>query len=1780
MKKWFTFVLMSICTTILVAQNTFQIDYNVGLLDLTGSVHQNTSDGYLVSGMTSAGLTINGVLYETDDAGTLVWAKDYNGGFFSPIGFFDARQDGTGYIATGSAMSSGFGGNEQAFLMSTDGAGNVNWGRIFGGPTGKADYSNKVKLTSDGGYIMVGGTQSFGPTDSTNVYVVKVDGTGNMQWDIAIRPDPTNDSNHDAKDVVEIPGDGYYVTGYTSEIIGPDTLTEILAFKLDLSGNLVWINKYGANNDYEEGASITLLPGNELLITGYTDATPSGLDAGDVCFLRLNTSGTVLSSSAYDMGFADLSNSGQLTSDGHYLSIGWTIQNLFPLSIAAYLLKVNSTTGAVMLAQQYTAGIGTLMSEGQETTDGGYVIASMSGTTGWNYHVVKTDGSAISGCLENSYGAVLRAYSPPAAVVTPATHTGSSQANKNPTVSNISPVITVDCISVTCTPPPDPTATATPATICAGQTSTITGSGSGPGITYNVYDSPTGGTLLGAAPLGVTPGTTTTYYVEADDGAGCVSANRTAVTVTVIPVDDPSWTAPGTQCETGGPIDLTTYITGTSGGTFSGTGVSGNNFDPSAAGAGTHTITYTVGTVPCEQTQNQNITVEPDVNPAWTAPGVQCETGGAISLTPFITGTGGGSFSGPGVSGSNFDPAVAGAGTHTITYTVGNAPCQESQNQNITVEPDVDPTWTNPGVLCETGAPVDLSTLVTGTAGGTFSGTGVTGTNFDPAAAGAGTHAITYTVGNAPCQESLILNIDVISNPDPSWTAPSVQCEAGSPIDLTTFVTGTSGGTFSGTGVSGNNFDPAVAGAGSHTITYTVGTAPCLQSQNQTITVEADVDPSWTAPATQCETGGLLDLTTLVTGTTGGTFSGTGVTGSNFDPAAAGAGTYTITYTVGNAPCQESQNQSVTVEPDVDASWTDPSPICAAAGSINLDALVTGTAGGTWSGTGVTGSNFNPASGSQTVTYTVGNSPCDESMAILITVEPDVDASWTDPSPVCVASGSINLDALVTGTAGGTWSGTGVTGNMWDPSGGSQTVTYTVGNAPCDEALAFLITVEPDVDPSWTSPGTVCEDAGIFDLNTFVTGTAGGTWSGTGVSGSNFDPTGLSGSITVTYSVGNAPCAESQNQTIDVVPDVDPSWSSPGAICESSGPIDLNTLLTGTGGGTWSGTNVTGSMFDPTGLSGSINITYTVGTAPCVETLMQAITVTSAVSAAWTSPGTICEAAGPIDLSTLVTGSTGGTWSGSGVSGNIFDPTGQVGGIVITYDVGVVPCNDSENHVITVEPDVDPGWTSPGAICEVGGPIDLNTLITGTTGGTWSGTNVSGSTFDPAGLTGMTISITYTVGNAPCEETSVQTIDVTNIDGSWTAPGPLCESDGPVNLDALVTGTAGGSWSGSGVTGSTFDPVGQSGTVNITYTVGTVPCQDVVMQSVTVNASPVDPTVSATNGTICEGDTTTILATGSGGGVTYNIYDAPGGTLLGTTPMIFGPSTTTTYYIEAVNVNGCVNLGGGQPVTITVNPLPLADAGATQTICLGDSADLVATGGGTYLWSTTETTPNITVYPTSGTYYYVTVTDANSCSATDSVLVDVTTPGSVLAADDAGNTDNVTTITIDAGINDAGDVNSITIITPPANGTATATGGGMIDYTPNAGFIGTDSIQYVICDPFCANACDTAWIRIEVIDEIQLGVPTGVSPNGDGMNDFWVITGLEKYPDHQVLIFNRWGDLIFEAAPYNNDWAGQSNNTTLRITGDEVVDGTYFWVIDLGDETTEIQKGSLELRRK
>jgi gliding motility-associated-like protein len=114
-----------------------------------------------------------------------------------------------------------------------------------------------------------------------------------------------------------------------------------------------------------------------------------------------------------------------------------------------------------------------------------------------------------------------------------------------------------------------------------------------------------------------------------------------------------------------------------------------------------------------------------------------------------------------------------------------------------------------------------------------------------------------------------------------------------------------------------------------------------------------------------------------------------------------------------------------------------------------------------------------------------------------------------------------------------------------------------------------------------------------------------------------------------------------------------------------------------------------------------------------------------------------------------------------------------------------------------------------------------------------------------------------------------------------------------------------------------------------------------------------------------------------------------------------------------------------------------------------------------------------------------------------------------------------------------------------------------------------DTFQYEICN---VAGCDTATVFI-YIRCINVHVNTGFSPNGDGVNDAFNVNDVELFPNSDLRIFNRWGNMVFNTIGYKNDWTGTWHD-------DEVLpDGTYYYCLDLKDKDNTVLSGYVQIQR-
>ena len=333
----------------------------------------------------------------------------------------------------------------------------------------------------------------------------------------------------------------------------------------------------------------------------------------------------------------------------------------------------------------------------------------------------------------------------------------------------------------------------------------------------------------------------------------------------------------------------------------------------------------------------------------------------------------------------------------------------------------------------------------------------------------------------------------------------------------------------------------------------------------------------------------------------------------------------------------------------------------------------------------------------------------------------------------------------------------------------------------------------------------------------------------------------------------------------------------------------------------------------------------------------------------------------------------------------------------------------------------------------------------------------------------------------------------------------------------------------------------------------------------------------------------------------------------GDTTQTISVSSEGAFSVTVSDGQGC---SGEAAVEVTQNAALMPEISGSLSFCTGGSTALDAGVFNSYLWSTGDTTQTITV--SSEGAFSVTVSDGQGCSGEAAVEVsqdeapnpmiiaanqgvcygeslellasgngnfswwsptgglEVTSPASALASPDTtavyyligANACGMDTAAIELSVFPAPEVDPGTAprLILGESFTLMATGASQYQWIPGIYLSCNDcpapvtlpdsSITYLVIGTDVNGCRDTASLFVEVLDkEAPLIDPINtITPNGDGVNDFFVIPELEFYPGHKLSIFNRWGDVVYESRDYQGDWDG-------TYKGKELPAGTYLYVL-------------------
>ena len=1224
-----------------------------------------------------------------------------------------------------------------------------------------------------------------------------------------------------------------------------------------------------------------------------------------------------------------------------------------------------------LIANAYTIGNDTIICDGEEIEV--YADTNSLYDYQWLYN-----GAVISGEINDSY-------------------TVDDDGAYSVVIDSAGCIDTSDVVNITVAAPPNVTHSNFSA-VCDGDDPFLLTGGNPSGGSYSGSGVISGDTFdPGIAAVG-----NNVIWYSYTDANGCTDSVSKTINVGQSPA---IFTTSITACEGDGPISLSGASYGfPTGGSHSGTGVSGNQFYPSVAGPGTHYIYYS-SSAGCFATDSitATVTASPSVN--LTAPSTACAT----SSTPIVlTGSpSGGTFLWNSISSQLFYPSLAGIGNVMVTYSVTQSGCTAIDTEYIYVDTVPTVTIATLPTLCEDDDTLGLTTYGT-PSGGTFSGTGVSSNVFDPATSSTGTFTITYSYTNGCGTYTDTESLTVSPTPSISISSTDVSCNGGSDGSATATPSGGSSPySYAWSGGGGSAATANNLSAGTYTVTVTDNNG-CEGTSSVTINEPTQLIVITSATAVSCNGGSNGAVSSIATGGTS-SYSYLWSNGSTSSIVTGmSAGTYTVTATDANG-CTATATATITEPTAVVASIGTPTNVSCNGGSDG-SATASGSGGTSpysfaWSGgAGSSATATGLSAGTYTVTVTDANG-CSDTETVTITEPTPVVASIGTPTNVSCNGGS-DGSATASGSGGTSpysyaWSGGGSSATATGLSAGTYTVTVTDANGCTDTETVSITQPATAVTVSITSSTNVSCNGGTDGAATASgsggTGTITYAWSGG--AGSSATATTLSaGTYTVTATDANG-CTDTASVTITEPTAVVASISSSTNV-SCNGGSDGSATAAGSGGTSpysfaWSGGG--GSSATATGLSaGTYTITVTDANG-CTDTETVTITEPTAVVASIGTPTNVsCN--GGSDGSATASGS-GGTspysfaWSGG--AGSSATATGLSAG---TYTVTVTDangCSDTETVTITEPTPVVASIGTPTNVSCNGGS-DGSATASGS-GGTspysyaWSG---GGSSATATGLSAGTYTVTVTDANGctdtetvsitqPATAVTVSITSSTNVscnggtDGAATASG----SGG--------TGTITYAWSGGAGSSATATTL-SAGTYTVTATDANG-CTDTASVTITEPTAVVASISSSTNVSCNGGSDGSATAAGSGGTSPYSFAWSGGG---GSSATATGLSAGT-YTITVTDANGCTDT---ETVTITEPTAVVASIGTPTNVSCNGGSDGSATASGSggtspysFAWSGGAGSSATATGLSAGTYT-VTVTDANGCSDTETVTITEPTP--------------------------------------------------------------------------------------------------------------------------------------------------------------------------------------------
>lgn len=388
-------------------------------------------------------------------------------------------------------------------------------------------------------------------------------------------------------------------------------------------------------------------------------------------------------------------------------------------------------------------------------------------------------------------------------------------------------------------------------------------------------------------------------------------------------------------------------------------------------------------------------------------------------------------------------------------------------------------------------------------------------------------------------------------------------------------------------------------------------------------------------------------------------------------------------------------------------------------------------------------------------------------------------------------------------------------------------------------------------------------------------------------------------------------------------------------------------------------------------------------------------------------------------------------------------------------------------------------------------------------------------------------------------------IQISQIIVDATAPTITISGNTSICQGQSTTLTASGASGYLWGTGQTTNSITITPLTNVTYSLAswnysfcTKTCETHTSIFISVNPVPIVTINSSGPTTICQGDSVTLTSNYSSG----NIWNT------GATTNSINVNTSGAYSV-IVSSGNCADTAYK---TVTVNPIPIANAGNDTTVCYGSSVTLTASGSqsNTYAWSNGDNTVSTIVSPTTVTSYTVSAIDG-PCSDTDTVTVNIDPLPEVEVSEDVSIVPGASTQLVATGIgfyswNPVTNLSCIDCPTPVA--------------TPET------TTEYCVYLTNSSNCTDSACVTVYVEADLVFYIPNSFSPNGDGINEEFFGKG-ENIDTFEMYIFDRWGHSLFYSDDINKHWDGR-----IKKDGDTLPSAVYVYTINIKDKEGNFHK--------